>query len=155
MLIRAGQTITSPQRMADELNQNYIVSAAKTRQNIPKNCGDPLVNFKKLTEGKDLNLVFQPIRRHELYKIISSINPSKSSALDGISMKFLNQIKEPLIEVLLHLVNSSIIQSKYLSNSFHSLILFSSARGTPLVAPPVTNLYKPQWHWLQRCHSGE
>ena len=113
ILIRAGQTITSPQRMADELNQNYIVSAAKTRQNIPKNCGDPLVNFKKLTEGKDLNLAFQPIRRHELYKIISSINPSKSSALDGLSMKFLNQIKEPLIEVLLHLVNSSIIQSKY------------------------------------------
>ena len=113
MLIKNGLPITSPQLMADELNQRYIVSAAKTRQQIPKNRGDPMINFQKLVNDKDLNLAFQPVRKHELYQIISQINPTKSSALDGISMKLLNKIKNPLMDVLLHLVNSTITQSKY------------------------------------------
>ena len=113
MIVKDGSPITSPQRMADELNVNYILSAAKTRRSIPKNTGDPILNFKKLTKDKNLNLSFHPIGRIELYKTIQSINPSKSSALDGISMKFLNRIKEPLMEVILHMVNTSIIQSTY------------------------------------------
>ena len=42
-----------------------------------------------------------------------SINPSKSTSIDGISMKLVRQLKHQLLPVLLHLVNTTIITSKY------------------------------------------
>ena len=39
MLIKDDRTVPSSQEMADQLNQNYIVSAAKTRR---ANQGDPM-----------------------------------------------------------------------------------------------------------------
>ena len=113
MLIKDGQPTSSPQEMADQLNQHYIISAAKTRRSIPKDQGDPMPNFRKLIGNRKLNLSIQPIGRVQLRGIIQSINPSKSSAMDGISMKFLQRIKEPLLDVILHMVNTAIIQSNY------------------------------------------
>ena len=82
MLIKDGKPSTYPQEMADHLNQNYIVSSAKTLRSISKDRGDPMRNFMKLIGDTKLNLVLQPIRKFELRDIIQAINQSKSSARD-------------------------------------------------------------------------
>ena len=58
-------------------------------------------------------MAFQPVSRLQLVTALNAINPSKSSAVDEISMKLLRKIKAPLIPVLQHLVNITILSSHY------------------------------------------
>ena len=113
MLVTDGQTTTSPKEMASILNQKYIVRAAKTARDITRVQTDPMTNFEKVMNDKNPTFHFHPVGRLELEQTIRTINPSTSSSVDGISMKFLNNVRKPLTEVILHLVNNIIISSKY------------------------------------------
>ena len=113
MLSTKGHTTTSPKEMAALLNEQYVLRAAKTARDIPNNQIDPMLNFNKVIGNKTLNFNFQPVGRIELEIAIRSINPSASSSLDGLSMKYLNKIRYPLTEAILHLVNNVIISTKY------------------------------------------
>ena len=123
MIIQDGIPITSPKGMATALNMDQIVRTAKAARSIPQSTMDPLTSYDRMLSGKNLSLAFQPIGRTEMYKIIKSINPSKSTATDEISMKLLRQIQEPLIPILMHLVNTTIMTSKYPTPLKHTKIV--------------------------------
>ena len=58
-------------------------------------------------------MAFQPVGRLQLCQAFDSINPSNSSANDEISIRLLKKLKAPLVPVLQHLVNITIISSHY------------------------------------------
>ena len=84
ILIKDGKPVTSPLQMANILNMQYIVSAAKTRKDIPTSNIDPLENYSKLTKDKNLNMAFQPIGSSQNIEAIRKLNPSPSTSTDGI-----------------------------------------------------------------------
>ena len=98
--------------MAEHLNSQYIIRAAKTKIDIKPTQGNPMDNYRKVIGNKSLNLSFHPVGRLQITDHMKKINPSKSSATDGISMKFINQIKETITPQIQHLVNNTIISSK-------------------------------------------
>ena len=72
-----------------------------------------MIRYKQMLAGKNLHLAFQPIGRLELASIIDSINPSRSSAMDEISMRLLRKLKSPLLPAIQHLVNLTITTTIY------------------------------------------
>ena len=123
LLIKDGVPITSPKSMATAINIDQIVRTAKAARAIPISNIDPMDSYKKMLAEKKLNMAFQPVGRGELYKIIKSINPSKSSSIDQISMKLLTKIQDPLMPVLVHLVNTSIMTAKYPTPLKHTKVI--------------------------------
>ena len=113
MLIVDVKPVTSPKEMAKQLNKDYIVRTGKAARSTPPPQQDPLISYNRMLENKQLNMAFQPIRRIELVSIIDSINPSKSASVDDISMKLLRRIKKTLLPILQHLVNVTIMTTKY------------------------------------------
>ena len=58
-------------------------------------------------------LAFKPVNMLEVQDLIRMINLSRSAANDDISMKLLKKIQEPLLPVILHLINTTIITTQY------------------------------------------
>ena len=113
MLLINGKPVTSPPKMANQLNIDYIVRAAKAARSTPIPAQDPMVSYRNMIGDKKLNLAFQPLGRLEVAQIIDAINPSKSSATDEISMRLLRKLKAPLLPAIQHLVNTTIISTEY------------------------------------------
>ena len=72
-----------------------------------------MIRYSKMLENKKLHLAFQPLGRLEIATIMDAINPSRSSAMDEISMKLLRRIKAPLLPAIQHLVNLVITSTIY------------------------------------------
>ena len=123
MICKNGKVITSPRTMANELNMDYIVRAATAARNTPTPVQDPMNSYREMIEDRNLNMAFQTVGRLEIAQAIDKINPSKSSATDEISMRLLRKIKAPLLPVLQHLVNLTIISSKYPQPLKHTTIV--------------------------------
>ena len=113
LLIKNGKPITSPPEMANTLNIDYIVRAAKAAKNTPKQVQDPMIKYMEMIGDRKLNLALQPLGRIEVAQAMDAINPSKSSAGDEISMRLLKKLKIPLLPVIHHLVNTTIITTIY------------------------------------------
>ena len=95
--------------MANILNMEYILSAARTRRDIAPSDLDPLGNYSKLVEDKTLIMAFQPAGTAQIVEAIRKLNPSPSTSTDGISIKLLKLIQTPIIPVIINLVNTTII----------------------------------------------
>ena len=54
IIIDNGIPIQSPKELARIMNVKYLSKIAKLHREIPKNTGDPLKNFKKITKNKFL-----------------------------------------------------------------------------------------------------
>ena len=72
-----------------------------------------MIKYNLMLGERKLHLAFQPIGRLELASIMDSINPSRSSALDEISIRLLRKIKAPLLPAIQHLVNLTITSTIY------------------------------------------
>ena len=72
-----------------------------------------MVNFRKLTENKNLNFEVKQITLNKFKKIMSQIKPTPSSGIDTISTKTIKNILPPLIQPIHNLINSIIKSSKY------------------------------------------
>ena len=113
LLVKNGKVLNSPREMANELNLDYVVRTSRAARNTPPRTEDPMISYNSMLEGKRLHLAFQPVGRYQLSKTIESIYTSKLSVVDGISMKLARQLKEPLLSVRVHLVNTSIVTATY------------------------------------------
>ena len=113
MLIVDNQPITSPKKMAAELNKDYVLRTAKAARNTTPPKEDPMISYYKMIGDRKLNMAFQPVTKLQLMTAFNTINPSKSAANDEISIKLLKKIKDPLVPIFQHLVNMTIISSHY------------------------------------------
>ena len=110
-----GQTINSPSGIACGMNKFFIDKINRIRSSIPISNLDPLAGLKRMTNQLSLStpLSIHPISRIELRKIIRSMRPTKSTGVDGISMKLIKDhlgILEPAIH---NIVTQSILQGTF------------------------------------------
>ena len=113
LLITEGKTTQSPKAMATILNKTYLTRAADLYRSVPKTDIDPLVNFNKLTEDKELKFDFKIVDNDTILQTLKQINPSMSSSNDKIPMKFISLFHKPLLKSLTTLVNNTIITQQY------------------------------------------
>ena len=115
-LVKNGQAITAPQKIANTLNTQILSKASSTIQKIPKTLVDPLDNYSKVIGDKTCSLQIQPISLSELRKSISKMKSSNSAGIDSITSRTLKKLITVLDIPLLNLVNSSIVSKTYPSN---------------------------------------
>ena len=99
--------------MSNIMNGYFTDKVTRIRQAHQPNGIDPMENFMRLVEGRDLTNKFN-IKKTNLYdlrKTVSKMKPSRSSGIDGISMKLIKDHFYSLEIPILNLVNQSIHQS--------------------------------------------
>ena len=116
ILVKDGQSITSPQKIANTLNMQILAKASTTIQKIPKSQIDPLINYSKIMHNKTCEFQIQPITQTELRKSITTMKTSNSAGVDTITSRTLKKLISVLDIPLLNLVNSSIISKQYPEN---------------------------------------
>ena len=94
ILVDNGKLTQSPMEMASILNKTYLIRAAELHRNIPKTNIDPLTNFNKLAQDKNLNFNFKKVDEMQVLQTLKLINPSN----DGIPMKFISMYHKPLLK---------------------------------------------------------
>ena len=84
-LVKNGQAITAPQKIANTLNTQILSKASSTIQKIKKNNVDPLENYAKVIGDKTCTLQITPISISELRKSITTMKSSNSAGIDSIT----------------------------------------------------------------------
>ena len=108
-----GKTVTSPKEIAESLNFNFLSKVAKIARNIPESTVDPILNYSKLMTNKSCTLTIQPIGIVELRKLVTKLKASRSAGIDGLSTKLLKKIFKEIEYPVLHMINQTILTSKY------------------------------------------
>ena len=103
--------------MATILNKTYLTRAADLYRNVPKTTIDPLENFNKPTENKELAFDFKVVDNNTILQTLKQINPSISTSNDGIPMKFISLFHKPLLNSITTLVNNTNINTTISNNT--------------------------------------
>ena len=137
-----GSVITSPKEIATQMNQFFINKISRIRESIPFINTDPLEGLRRMIQGKTLPppLQLQPVSRYQLRKIIKSMRPTKSTGVDGISMKIIKDYLPALEPAIQNIVNQSI-----LNNTFPSILKTSKVIPIqkPKTPPGDPSSYRP------------
>lgn len=112
-LLHRGEHFDKPEVMANILNEEYIRRAEEILNEIPKSDTDPMINYNKMLNGRQLKMSLKTISMADLKKVMRSMRPTKSTAEDGISMKLVKQAQQVLFKPLLNLVNTSITTNTF------------------------------------------
>ena len=113
VIISNGKVLTSPKIIANEMNRGFIEKNIHHHRSIPPTNTDPLANYTKLTQGKDLNFRITAITMMDLNKLVKSMKASNSSAKDMITMKTIKKLYKVLQYPLLNLINTIINTAEY------------------------------------------
>ena len=108
-----GETVTEPRGIAQAINVAHIGRNAKLHRQIPKTNTDPLKNYRKLTQGKNLNFSIKNVSMTELRQLLKKTKPTPSTGDDGISLKTLKNLLPTIEKALLNLVNTTIGTATY------------------------------------------
>ena len=124
------------------MNHYFTQKVSQIRQNLQPTNLDPMINFDKLMEGKNLENGFKinKITMQQLRTTINKMKPSNSVGTDGISIHFIKDYLPYLEKPLLNLTNQSIHQGIFP----HSL---NTSKIIPILKPgkPGGNMasYRP------------
>ena len=83
----------------------FIQKLTKIQNNIPITNIDPMDNFKKYVTKYEDEFRFNEINVIDLRLVISKLNNTKSTDIDGISMKFIKCIRSTIEPALIKLIN--------------------------------------------------
>ena len=113
VIIDQGNILTAPVKIANAINKGFIERNIKLHRSIPQTNTDPLENYAKITEGKNLRFRLKTIDARQLDNIVTKLKPSNSSAIDMISSKTIKKLYTVLKYPLLNLVNISLETAEY------------------------------------------
>ena len=132
-LVDQGQTITSPSKMAQTMNNFYINKIKKIREKFLEPTNDPCGGLRSMVEGKNLNgsLSIQVPTRWQLSNLISSMKPTKSAGYDDINMKLIKDYYSVLEEPIYHLVKR-VIETQTFPQSLKVSRVIPLLKGTDL-----------------------
>ena len=116
ILVKNGQAITAPQKIANTLNLQILEKASKTIQKIPKSQVDPLENYSKIMGDKTCTFSIKSISLTDLRKSITTMKASNSAGMDTITSRTIKKLITVLDIPILNMVNSSITTRSYPSN---------------------------------------
>ena len=115
MILHYGGIHTAPKDIANAINSSFLDKVKKLGRKIPNSTNIcPSVRLNKYLSNKDkpqIQFEIKPIDKYQLRKLLKKRKVNRSSGtffIDGYSIK----LAAPLIEdILLHLVNLSILSS--------------------------------------------
>ena len=118
MILHDGKVHTTPKNVANAINAAFLDKVKKLGQKIPNETNVcPLVRLKRYLSKKDkpqAQFELKPIDKYQLRKLLKKRKANRSCGtdfIDGYSIK----LAAPIIEdILLHLVNLSLLSSKFL-----------------------------------------
>ena len=113
MILKDNEMITSPLKIANIMNKDYIKVVRDTIDAIPITNLDPIKNYKEAIGEIENKLQFKEINMHDLRKILNAMKPTGSSSYDYISMKTIKKARKSLEPLILKLVNTTISTSTY------------------------------------------
>ena len=124
-ILNDGEIVTDPAKIAEIMNKAYIRKPMDIVNEIPKTNKDPLINYKKLVEGKKQTLSFElkTINMEDLRKIVRKFKSTTSAGTDSINMKIIKENMKTIEPALLNIVNTSITMNTYPDNLKTQLIL--------------------------------
>ena len=124
-ILNDGEIVTDPAKIAEIMNEAYIKKPMDIVNEIPKTNKDPLINYKKLVEGKKQMLSFElkTINMEDLRKIVRKFKSTTSAGTDSINMKIIKENMKTIEPALLNIVNTSITMNTYPDNLKTQLIL--------------------------------
>ena len=108
-----GKTYHSPKEIADIINMAQISRNIKLHREVPKTSTDPMTNFQKLVDGKNLNFELNTLSMNDLRKQIREMKTTPSSGIDNLSIKTIKQILPAVESSILNLVNTAFSTGKY------------------------------------------
>ena len=102
-----GAEIKDPEMIANRFNDFFTNIGPSLASKIPPPDTTVLEHILSSDSPPD-SLFFTPCTSEEVLKITSSLKPSTSSGVDGISSNLLKQIIPEIIDVLIHIFNCSL-----------------------------------------------
>ena len=115
-----GRPETSPGKISEILNGSFIKKIMDIRESFGPNPArlDPLISYRHLVSGKNLENTFSitTVDRRALRKVVKGMSPTRSTGIDGVSMKIIKEYFPYVEAAILNLVNRSIILKIFPSN---------------------------------------
>jgi hypothetical protein len=101
-----GQNISDPQVIANKFNQYFNDIGPCLAENIQS----PNIDFASyLTDTTNQNLHLQPITELQVSTIIDKLPPKTSRGVDGMSLRFVKEIKDSILNPLCAIINQMLI----------------------------------------------
>ena len=107
-LFHGGRLVTSPQGLADTMNDFFTEKVRNLRRNLPQGVNDSLEHLKKLMTTRTCNFTLKPVHPDTVLKIVTDLKNSKSTGLDNIDVWTLKLIIEDVLPALTHIINLSL-----------------------------------------------
>ena len=100
---------TSPNKMANIMNEFYIQKVANIRAALPPPSVNPLSMLSSmLADCNTPEFTLQPVHPATVNKIITNLSNSKASGLDYIDTYIIKLVKNEILPSITHIINTSI-----------------------------------------------
>ena len=105
--------LRDPKSIEDAINFAQISRNIKLHRTIPTTGTDYRTNYRKLTQGKNMNFTLRTITIGQLKHEIKHMKRTNSAGIDIIFTKTLKKIIKPLYSPLLNQINKCIATATY------------------------------------------
>jgi hypothetical protein len=142
-LFHNGRLVNSPAGLAGTMNSFFIDKVARLRNGIPASNADPLAKLKESMSDRQCSLALKTVNPEEVLKVIKSLKNSKSTGTDNIDTWVIKLVASDILPALTHIINLSIMQSKFPTMWKHAKVVPLLKKGdrlTPQNYRPVALL---------------
>ena len=116
-IFQNGVQVNSPDQISNLLNENFIKKIVDIREEMEAipNRDDPLTNYRRMVDGMNLENTFtiNTIDARDLRRVVNAMKSTRSTGLDGLSMKLLKEYLPYIGRPVLNLVNHSIVECRF------------------------------------------
>ena len=128
---------TSPNKMANIMNEFYIQKVANIRAALPPPSVNPLSMLSSmLADCNTPEFTLQPVHPATVDKIITNLSNSKASGLDYIDTYIIKLVKNEILPSITHIINTSIESGVFPE-------IYKRSRIIPLLKDPKSDKMAP------------
>ena len=127
-----GKILNKPADLADCQNEFFINKVASIKANISTSQTDPLYKLKSLMINRKSTFSLQCVHPDTVGRILCSLKNSKSFGLDSIDTYALKLAGPYILPVLTHLINLSLVKSKFPSDWKNAKVIPLHKKDDPL-----------------------
>ena len=131
-LFSGGEMLTSPYRVSGAMNNFFINKVRLLREKIPEARQDPLHKLRESMKNRSCSFSIQPVSPSEVEKIIRNLRNSKSTGVDFIDTWVIKLVAKDILPAITHIVNLSILHSKFPNSWKLSKVVPLLKKGDPL-----------------------
>ena len=116
------------------MNNFLLTKVNLLRDSIPDSNTDPLAKLREFMQGRQCYFSLRPVKPDEIEKMMSGLKNSKSSGIDLIITWIIKLVAREVLPAVTHIVNLSIMQSKFPSIWKLAKVVPLLKKGDPLTA---------------------